>query len=155
MRELSRYETTVNQVAMITKDEQGVSANLATKSRVCWNCNTSHEGKCKKPPVQCSKCHKRGHLPTYCEQFTAWKNSRDREERGDDASRASAEKPSATRPRRQTSGRKPPMKGGHFAPKKRIQAHLVTEDLEVDDEDLYEQYDEGPNNEDGDEDAHA
>jgi hypothetical protein len=125
MRELSRYETTVNQVAMITKDEQGVSANLATKSRVCWNCNSTHEGKCKKPPVQCSKCHKRGHLPTYCEQFTAWKNSRDREERGDDASRASGEKPSATRPRRQTSGRKPAIKGGHFAPKKRIMRRVT------------------------------
>ena len=71
MSELSRYETTVNQVARLTKDGQGVTANLATRSRVCWNCNTSHGGKCKKPPVLCSKCHKLGHLPTYCEQFTA------------------------------------------------------------------------------------
>jgi hypothetical protein len=71
MSELSHYETTVNQVARLTKDEQGVTANLVTRSRVCWNCNTSHEGKCKKPPVVCSKCHKLGHLPTYYEQFTA------------------------------------------------------------------------------------
>ena len=35
MSELSRYETTVNQVARLTKDEQGVTANLATRSRVC------------------------------------------------------------------------------------------------------------------------
>ena len=150
MSELLRYETTVNQVARLTKDEQRVTANLAARSRVCWNCNTSHEGKCKKPPVQCSKCHKVDHLPTYCEQFTAWKNNKDRE-RCDEASRASSEKTAATRPRRPTGGRKPMRKGGQYTPKKRIQAHLVTEDLEVDDEALYEQYDEASVYEEGDE----
>ena len=144
-RELTQHETTVNQVAMITKDEQGVTANL-----VCWSCNTSHEGKCKKPPVLCSKCHKLGHLPTYCEQFTAWKSRQDRE-RGDEAFRASSEKTAATRSRRPTGGRKPTTKGGQYAPKKRIQAHLVSEDLEVDDEALYEQYDEASVYEEGEE----
>ncbi len=32
-------------------------------------------------------------------------------------------------------------RGDIITPKKRIQAHLVTEDLEVNDENLYEEYD--------------
>ena len=53
------------------------------------------------------------------------------------------------------AGRKPMRKGDNTTPKSRIQAHLDTKDLEVNDEDLYEEYDDGSHPGKGDEDAYA